>query len=270
MNGPLKRYVIPLHSLRDELWLTGSVRGAVDVVKKQANKTFGYDIDTVKKEIVADSGKLLAKKKKLQHLLDQETRTSKVAYAGHALKHLVKSAMGTKKSDSKEVSDVIDDHMTRKKEDAVAASRHAAEDVKRDAKTQAVTKQKAGLAHETPEKKTLLSRLKGTVRAKDKTVPEKYDPVSRTPESKVEIARKRQERKDVKRDTKAQAVAKQKAGPPKPKTALFKKPKATPGKAATQQKAGPPKPKSALFKMPKAPGKAVTKQKSGPPKLKGA
>ena len=146
MSELVERFIIPLNSIGYELRPSATMRGMARTVKKQTNKVMGWDIDTLKKEIAVMTEKLSQKKKKLQHLQEQTTRTSKTAIAYHAAKHFFKSAIGTKKSDATHASDV--DHSD------LSPERYKAEDAVVDGGEQ------------------------------KKTVPDKYNPASETSEQK--------------------------------------------------------------------------------------
>jgi len=78
----------------------------IGTMRKAANEVMGLDIDTVKKEITVLTKKLTQKQNRLKFLEEQATRSSKTAIAYHAVKHFVKSVIGTKKSDAKQASHV--------------------------------------------------------------------------------------------------------------------------------------------------------------------
>jgi len=105
MSVVVGRFLIPLDHIGYELRPSATVRGILRTVKKITNETMGWDPTQLKKEIDVMTEKLSEKKKYLEHLLQQQKRTSKTAVAYHAAKNLVKSVIGSKKSDVKHPHD---------------------------------------------------------------------------------------------------------------------------------------------------------------------
>ena len=223
MSQSVERFIIPFNSIGYELRPSATLRGMARTVKKQTKKVMGWDIDTVKKEIAVMTENLTQKKKKLKHLEEQATRTSKTAIAYHAAKHFVKSVIGSKKSYSKHASHV--------KHGDSSPERHQAEDGAIDGAEQ------------------------------EKTVPDKYDPASKTSEHKGKGGMPTPKSGHPKQGNLLQKM-KGKAGK------LLKKPKGTPHHAVPTQGGHAhntltkPKAKAGSFlKMAKGKAKAFFKSK---------
>ena len=118
MSQSVERFIIPFNSIGYELRPSATARGMIGTMRKAANEVMGLDIDTVKKEITVLTKKLTQKQNRLKFLEEQATRSSKTAIAYHAVKHFVKSVIGTKKSDAKQASHVEHAHSSPKRDEA--------------------------------------------------------------------------------------------------------------------------------------------------------
>ena len=105
MSVVVARFLIPFDNIGYELRPSATARGILRTVKKITNETMGWDPTQLRKEIDQMTHKLSDKKRYLEHLLQQQKRTSKTAVAYHAAKNFVKSVIGSKKSDVKHAHD---------------------------------------------------------------------------------------------------------------------------------------------------------------------
>ena len=108
MSVVVARFLIPFDNIGYELRPSATARGILRKVGKITNETMGWDPTQLRKEIDQLTHKLVDKKKYLEHLLQQQKRTSKSAVAYHAAKNFVKSVIGSKKSDVKHAHDSAD------------------------------------------------------------------------------------------------------------------------------------------------------------------
>ena len=105
MSVVVARFLIPFDNIGYELRPSATARGILRKVGKITNETMGWDPTQLRKEIDQLTHKLVDKKKYLEHLLQQQKRTSKTAVAYHAAKNFVKSVIGSKKSDVEHAHD---------------------------------------------------------------------------------------------------------------------------------------------------------------------
>jgi len=160
MSVVVARFLIPFDNIGYELRPSATARGILRKVKKITNETMGWDPTQLRKEVDDMTEKLSEKKKYLQHLLQQQKRSSKTAVAYHAAKNFVKSVIGRKKRDVKHPQD---EHSADKEgpDNDAQSPRTVPGKYDPDVNTPKSQNDKAG-----PHKKSLFSRIKSAATSK--------------------------------------------------------------------------------------------------------